>query len=95
LKEDIDEIAGKNNRLFGDFMEQMQKVDGKYEDCGKRMQQQEEFFQENKERYQDCLATSEQLVVQLSTQETITEGKISQVRAEIDRLDTRINAKDK
>ena len=95
MKEDIDEIAGKNNRLFGDFMEQMQKVDGKYEDCGKRMQQQEEFFQENKERYQDCLATSEQLVVQLSTQETITEGKISQVRAEIDRLDTRINAKDK
>ena len=95
MKEDIDEIAGKNNRLFGDFMEQMQKVDKKYEDCGKRMQQQEEFFQENKERYQDCLAKSEQLVVQLSTQETITEGKISQVRAEIDRLDTRINAKDK
>ena len=95
MKDDIDKIAGKNNRLFGDFMEQMQKVDGKYEDCGKRMQQQEEFFQENKERYQDCLATSEQLVVQLSTQETITEGKISQVRAEIDRLDTRINAKDK
>lgn len=95
MKDDIDKIAGKNNRLFGDFMEQMQKVDKKYEDCGKRMQQQEEFFQENKERYQDCLAKSEQLVVQLSTQEAITEGKLSQVRAEIDRLDTRINAKDK
>ena len=59
------------------------------------MQQQQEFFQENKERYQDCLAKSAQLVVQLTTQDTIIEGKISQVRAEIDRLDTRINAKDK
>jgi len=95
LKDDIDKIAGKNNRLFGDFMEQMQEVDGKYEDFGKRMQEQQEFFQENKERYQDCLAKSEQLVVQLSTQDTIVDGKISQVRAEIDRLDTRINAKDK
>ena len=95
LKDDIDKIAGKNNRLFGDFMEQMQEVDKKYEDFGKRMQEQQDFFQENKERYQDCLAKSEQLVVQLGTQDTIIDGRIADVRGEIDRLDIRINAKDK
>lgn len=95
LKDDIDKIAGKNNHLFNEFMGQIKGVDEKYEQFGRRMSEQKEFFMENKQRYQDCLAKSEQIVVAMKTQEVAIDDKISLIRDEIDNLDERIKAKDK
>mmetsp|Transcript_34912 Transcript_34912/g.53595 ORF Transcript_34912/g.53595 Transcript_34912/m.53595 type:complete len:114 (+) Transcript_34912:116-457(+) len=95
IKDDIDKIAGKNMKLFNDFMGQITEVSSKYEDTHQKMQAQHEFFEQNKERYNDMLDKMEELHTYFKTSEQVHDQQLRQLRTEIDRLDTRINEKDK
>ena len=62
LKDDVDKIAGKNIKLFNQFMDQMKEVDNKYEEHAKTMQAQQEFFEANKTSAVDNRVKMEQVI---------------------------------
>jgi len=55
LREDIDKITGKNNRLFEDFMIKLREVETNYDKSFAEMGRIDQFFKDNKARYQECL----------------------------------------
>ena len=95
LKDDVDKITNKNRVLFEDFMERTRDVDLRYIEMEKRIQSQYDFFSENKLRYQQSIDRMEQLGVQLKTQEDTSDKHVQDLREEIDKINDRINEKDK
>jgi len=95
LKDDVDHIAGQNIKLFSQFMESVKEVDDNYQEHSKRMRKQQEFFEENKERYRENLLQMERMTAQIRKSEAMADGHARAIREEVDALDARINDKDR
>ena len=88
-------ITGKNMELFKDFMQQIANVQTSHQEIERKMRNQTDFFNENKQRYQDVLDKMEEMQTYYKTSEQIHEEKFRSQRDEIDRIELRINEKDK
>lgn len=94
LKEDLDKMAARNLKLFTQFTDAAKQVDQKYEQFHLKMEAHNSFFQENKERYQDCMDKMEGMLTQQQIQDRYVDDHVKRLRTELDKLDKRINEKD-